>query len=84
MSDDIEALPDVWLHNLPHLQSNPPLYTHTYIHTHVPAAFSDGFVGPPQKAPLNDRTFIIILFSNHSALSFTARVVFFFFFGGIV
>lgn len=69
MSDDIEALPDVWLHNLPHHLHHPST-------PHIPVVFSDGFVVLPQNDPLNDRIFIIVLFSQHSPPQMRARVAF--------
>lgn len=57
MSDDIEALPDVWLHNLPH-----PLHIHRRRHhlpstAHIPVALSDGFVGPATRGSIRWRDF---------------------------
>lgn len=71
MSDDIEALPDVWLHNLLHLL---PTNTHSSSSSSpaptAPVTLPDGFVGLSQKVPFNGRTtfiiIIIILFSTHS------------------
>lgn len=55
MSDDIEALPDVWPHNsTPLVPSAPPPPPPSF---HIPVPLPDGFAGPPQKAPLNDGTF---------------------------
>lgn len=49
MSDDIEALPDVWLPNL-------PLFSYTTT-PHIPVAPSDGFVGLPQKGSIKRKDF---------------------------